>query len=128
METASAEPGLRFAAPNDAEPEASRVSVHYPVLRRAASWEWGDGLWADDFTDVFELCTPVAVPAMQLVGHEITIAGSCVGTYTELAEVVTLSATGRLHVEVETFALANIADAVNLLKGGHVRGRAVITP
>lgn len=70
----------------------------------------------------------VTVPTMQLVGHEITIAGSCVGTYTELAEVVMLSATGRLHVEVETFALANIAHAVNRLQGGHVRGRAVITP
>jgi NAD+-dependent secondary alcohol dehydrogenase Adh1 len=70
----------------------------------------------------------LSVPTMLLVGQELTIAGSCVGTYTELAELVALSAQGRLHLETQTFALEEIDRAVDALRAGRVRGRAVLTP
>jgi NAD+-dependent secondary alcohol dehydrogenase Adh1 len=70
----------------------------------------------------------VSIPTAELVGREITVAGSCVGSYTELVELMALSAAGRVHVHTETFRLEDITKAIDALGSGRVRGRAVITP
>lgn len=50
------------------------------------------------------------------------------GTATELMELVDLARLGRIHVDTETFALADAPAAYERLRRGEVRGRAVIVP
>lgn len=69
-----------------------------------------------------------AIPTAEMVGLELTVSGSMVGSYTELVELMYLSASGRVRLETEEFALADIGKAVDALQSGRVRGRAVLRP
>ncbi|MFI5675560.1 NAD(P)-dependent alcohol dehydrogenase [Streptomyces cellulosae] len=50
------------------------------------------------------------------------------GTRPELAEVVALARSGAIHVETERFPLSAATEAIDRLRGGRVRGRAVLVP
>lgn len=50
------------------------------------------------------------------------------GNYNELCEVIELAANHKLKHELNRFSLSDINKAVDLLKGGNIRGRAVIVP
>ncbi|MFI0777487.1 NAD(P)-dependent alcohol dehydrogenase [Streptomyces sp. NPDC021212] len=50
------------------------------------------------------------------------------GTRPELAEVIGLARSGALHVETERFPLSAAPEAIDRLRGGRVRGRAVLVP
>ncbi|MGY0055688.1 NAD(P)-dependent alcohol dehydrogenase [Streptomyces sp. LZ34] len=50
------------------------------------------------------------------------------GTRPELAEVVTLARSGALQVETERFPLSAAPEAIDRLRRGQVRGRAVLVP
>ena len=63
-----------------------------------------------------------------LVGGEITIAGSQVGSHTDLVELVALSDSGRVTVTAQRYDMAAIPDAIEDLRAGRVRGRAVLIP
>ncbi|MCW2621742.1 MAG: Alcohol dehydrogenase GroES domain protein, partial [Frankiales bacterium] len=50
------------------------------------------------------------------------------GARSQLESVVRLAAAGQLHVQVERHALADAAEVLERLRGGLVRGRAVLIP
>ena len=50
------------------------------------------------------------------------------GSRSELFEVLELARSGLIHVETETFSLADAAKAYERMHAGTLRGRAVIVP
>nr|WP_258573742.1 NAD(P)-dependent alcohol dehydrogenase [Streptomyces sp. KM273126] len=50
------------------------------------------------------------------------------GTRPELADVISLARSGAIHVETEPFPLSAAQEAFDRLRGGRVRGRAVLVP
>jgi len=68
------------------------------------------------------------VPTYDLIGREITVAGSLVGTLTELAELAVLADQGLVTVTGTTYPLTAIRDAMTDLRAGRVEGRAVLVP
>jgi propanol-preferring alcohol dehydrogenase len=67
-------------------------------------------------------------PLLPLVINEYKILGSLWGNYNELCEVIELAANHELRHKINRFSLSEINNAVDLLKGGNIRGRAVIVP
>jgi propanol-preferring alcohol dehydrogenase len=65
---------------------------------------------------------------MQLVINEYKIYGSLWGNYNELCEVIELAANHKLKHRLNRFSLRDINKAIDLLKGGNIRGRAIIVP
>jgi NAD+-dependent secondary alcohol dehydrogenase Adh1 len=63
-----------------------------------------------------------------LVGGEITVAGSLVGTLAELAELVALAEAARVSVRTRCYPLQAVADAMADLRAGAIVGRAVLVP
>jgi NAD+-dependent secondary alcohol dehydrogenase Adh1 len=70
----------------------------------------------------------LAVPSAALVGGEQTVAGSLVGTWIDLWEVLQLHAAGRLTLKTETHPLDSVNDVLEKLQAGEVTGRAVLVP
>ncbi|MFL5684421.1 MAG: NAD(P)-dependent alcohol dehydrogenase [Chloroflexota bacterium] len=68
------------------------------------------------------------VPTYDLVGNEITIAGSLVGSHTDLVELASLSDSGRVAVITQRYELRAIREAMEDLRAGRIRGRAVLLP
>jgi propanol-preferring alcohol dehydrogenase len=62
------------------------------------------------------------------VPYECTVALSCWGSLTELAEVVAMARAGHLHADVETVALDDAIAAYRRLRDGKVNGRAIVVP
>jgi alcohol dehydrogenase, propanol-preferring len=61
--------------------------------------------------------------------HECSVASPYWwGSITELMEVVSLAQAGKIRMLVEHFPLDRVAEAYQLLHGGKINGRAVITP
>jgi propanol-preferring alcohol dehydrogenase len=60
--------------------------------------------------------------------HECSVASPYWGSITELMEVVSLAQAGKISMLVEHFPLERVAEAYQLLHGGKINGRAVITP
>jgi propanol-preferring alcohol dehydrogenase len=50
------------------------------------------------------------------------------GTRAELAEVIALARARRIRAHVERFPLADVQDAYDRLRGGQLKGRAVVMP
>jgi NAD+-dependent secondary alcohol dehydrogenase Adh1 len=67
-------------------------------------------------------------PTYDLVGNEITIVGSQVGSHSELVELAALSDSGRVTVTTQRYELDAIPDAIEDLRAGRIRGRAVLIP
>lgn len=63
-----------------------------------------------------------------VVTPEITIAGSLVGTYNELVELVALTRRGAVSCSTVTFELDAINDAMAALEAGQIVGRGVLIP
>ena len=68
------------------------------------------------------------VPLLPLVINEYRVLGSLWGNYNELCEVIELAANHKLKHELNRFSLSDINKAVDLLKDGNIKGRAVIVP
>jgi len=68
------------------------------------------------------------VATYDLVGSEITVAGSLVGTHAELEELAVLAERGHVVVTCATYPLAGIQDAMADLRAGRVEGRAALLP
>jgi alcohol dehydrogenase, propanol-preferring len=60
--------------------------------------------------------------------HECSVASPYWGSITELMEVVSLAQAGKIRMLVEHFPLERVGEAYQLLYGGKINGRAVITP
>ena len=70
----------------------------------------------------------IEVPTLHMIRNEITIAGSLVGNYTELVELMELNAQGRVKLHAQEYSLDNINAAIDDFKNRRVEGRGVLVP
>src|SRR5918998_3402924 len=68
------------------------------------------------------------VPTIDIISREITFVGNLVGTYTDLAELMTLTAQGKVSLETRAYPLEGINDAIADLDGGRLQGRGILIP
>ncbi len=70
----------------------------------------------------------IEVPTVQMIISEIAIAGSLVGNYLELVELMELNAEGRVKLHAQQYRLDAINRAIDDFKHGRIVGRGVIVP
>lgn len=70
----------------------------------------------------------VTLPTIQLVLGEITVAGNLIGTNPDLADLVTLASQGRVTLHSTSYPLEAANDAIDDLRHGRIRGRAILIP
>ncbi len=68
------------------------------------------------------------IPTVQMIFNEITVAGSLVGNYRELVELMDMAARGVVRVHVQRYRLDGINQAIDDFKQHRYFGRAVIVP
>jgi NAD+-dependent secondary alcohol dehydrogenase Adh1 len=68
------------------------------------------------------------VPAIDIISTEINFVGNLVGTYNDLAELMTLAARGEVRLHTRTYALEAIDDAMGDLSAGRLQGRGILIP
>jgi NAD+-dependent secondary alcohol dehydrogenase Adh1 len=70
----------------------------------------------------------VTLPTLPLVLGEVTIAANLIGTYPDLAGLVTLADQGQVALHCARYPLEATGDAIDDLRHGRIRGRAVLMP
>jgi len=70
----------------------------------------------------------VTLPTVPLVLGEITIAANLIGTYPDLAGLVALADQGKVVLHAARYPLAAASDAIDDLRHGRIRGRAILIP
>ncbi len=70
----------------------------------------------------------VELPAIEIISREISVVGSLVGSFTELAELMALAAQGRVKLETREYGLDEVNVALAELRDGHLHGRGVLVP
>jgi len=70
----------------------------------------------------------VTLPTMAMVLGEITVAANLIGTYADLADLVTLADQGKVVLHSSRYPLEAANDAIDDLRHGRIRGRAVLIP
>jgi NAD+-dependent secondary alcohol dehydrogenase Adh1 len=70
----------------------------------------------------------IEVPTVHMIISEIAIAGSLVGNYVELVELMELNAEGRVNLHAQQYSLDNINAAITDFKNRKIVGRGVIVP
>ena len=68
------------------------------------------------------------VPAIDIISSEINFVGNLVGTYNDLAELMTLTAQGRVTLRTRVYPLEAANDAMNDLEQGRLHGRGILIP
>ena len=68
------------------------------------------------------------VPAIDVISAEINFVGNLVGTYNELAELMTLARQGRVTLHTRAYPLDAINDAMDDLDHGRLHGRGILVP
>jgi len=64
----------------------------------------------------------------EMIFREISIVGNLVGTYNDLAELMSLNAEGKVKLHTSTYPLDAINDAMADLEGGRLQGRGILIP
>jgi NAD+-dependent secondary alcohol dehydrogenase Adh1 len=70
----------------------------------------------------------VELPAIEIISREISVVGSLVGSFTELAELMALAAQGKVKLETREYGLEEVNVALAELRDGHLHGRGVLVP
>jgi NAD+-dependent secondary alcohol dehydrogenase Adh1 len=71
----------------------------------------------------------VEIPTIDIISTERNIIGNLVGTYNDLAELMTLQAQGKVTLETHTYSLDAVNDAINDLNNGRIPGgRGILIP
>jgi NAD+-dependent secondary alcohol dehydrogenase Adh1 len=70
----------------------------------------------------------VTLPTLQLVLGEISVVGNLIGTNSDLADLVALASQGKVALHSTSYPLDAAADAIDDLRHGRIRGRAVLVP
>ena len=70
----------------------------------------------------------VTLPTMAMVLGEITVAANLIGTYADLADLVTLADQGKVVLHSSRYPLEAANDAIDDLRHNRIRGRAVLIP
>jgi NAD+-dependent secondary alcohol dehydrogenase Adh1 len=70
----------------------------------------------------------INIPTIDVISREISFIGNLVGTYADLAELMTLTAQGKVTLHTSTYPLDAINDAMADLNGGRLQGRGILIP
>ncbi|HZY65599.1 MAG TPA: NAD(P)-dependent alcohol dehydrogenase [Rubrobacteraceae bacterium] len=71
----------------------------------------------------------IEIPTIDIISTERNIIGNLVGTYNQLAELMTLQARGKVSLQTHSYSLDEINDAVNDLNNGRLPGgRGILIP
>ena len=71
----------------------------------------------------------IEVPTIDVISTERNIVGNLVGTYNDLAELMTLQAQGKVSLQTHTYSLDAVNDAINDLNQGRIPGgRGILIP
>jgi len=70
----------------------------------------------------------VNVPTIDIISREISFIGNLVGTYTDLEDLMTLTAQGKVSLHTTTYPLDAVNDAMADLDGGRLQGRGILIP
>ena len=68
------------------------------------------------------------IPTFHLVFNEISVVGNLVGSYMDLVELMELHRAGKVTLHLREYPLDAALDAFADLRGGRLRGRAVLVP
>ncbi|HWB71661.1 MAG TPA: NAD(P)-dependent alcohol dehydrogenase [Egibacteraceae bacterium] len=68
------------------------------------------------------------VPTMKMITTEIGIVGNLVGTYNDLAELMSLAAQGTVLLHTQPYPLDAAVDAMRDLDAGRLHGRGILVP
>src|SRR5216684_3222568 len=68
------------------------------------------------------------VPTIDIISTEINFIGNLVGTYNDLAELMTLTAQGKVSLHTAIYPLDAALDAIHDLDSGNLRGRGILIP
>ena len=68
------------------------------------------------------------IPTIDIISDEINIVGNLVGTYNDLAELMTLAQRGKVTLHTRTYPLEAVHDAIADLETGRMRGRGILVP
>jgi NAD+-dependent secondary alcohol dehydrogenase Adh1 len=68
------------------------------------------------------------VPTIDIISEEINFIGNLVGTYNDLAELMVLTAEGKVTLHTSTYPLEGVNDAIGDLDGGRLHGRGILLP
>ncbi len=70
----------------------------------------------------------VQVPTIDIISTERNVIGNLVGTYNDLAELMTLAAQGKVKLHTRTYPLDAVNDAMDDLDAGRLQGRGILVP
>ena len=70
----------------------------------------------------------INVPTIDIISTERNIIGNLVGTYNDLAELMVLTAQGKVKLHTSTYPLDAVNDAMDDLDAGRLRGRGILVP
>ena len=70
----------------------------------------------------------LAVPLIDIISTETNFVGNLVGTYTDLVELMTLTAAGKVTLHTKTYPLEAFNESVDDLDHGRLQGRGILVP
>jgi NAD+-dependent secondary alcohol dehydrogenase Adh1 len=70
----------------------------------------------------------IDIPTIDVISREISFIGNLVGSYTDLQDLMTLTAQGKVSLHTSTYPLEAINDAMADLDGGRLQGRGILIP
>ena len=70
----------------------------------------------------------LTIPTIDIISREISFIGNLVGTYTDLEELMTLTAQGKVRLRTSRYPLDAINDAMADLDEGRLQGRGILVP
>lgn len=70
----------------------------------------------------------LSVPAIDIISAEINFVGNLVGTYNDLAELMTLAAQGKVALHTRSYPLDAANEAMDDLEQGRLHGRGILVP
>jgi NAD+-dependent secondary alcohol dehydrogenase Adh1 len=70
----------------------------------------------------------LTIPTLDIISTERNIIGNIVGTYNDLAELMSLAEAGKVTLHTKAYPLTAATDALADLDAGRVRGRAILVP
>lgn len=70
----------------------------------------------------------VNVDTIEIISREISIIGNLVGTYTDLVELMTLTAQGQVTLHTQVYDLEDAVQAMHDLDNGKLVGRGILVP
>jgi len=70
----------------------------------------------------------ISLKTIDIISREINVVGNLVGTFTDLIELMTLTAQGLITLHTAVYPLAEWSEAINDLESGRLVGRAILVP